>query len=71
MVIGGGLNGLFTACHATRRGAHVVLVEKDEAGSGASGRNGSMCTQGVTISPAEARKRYGQPRARGTVRRRP
>ncbi|GHE63467.1 hypothetical protein GCM10017771_86790 [Streptomyces capitiformicae] len=64
MVIGGGLTGLSTAYHAARKGAHVVLVEKDKVGSGASGRNGSMCTQGITISPAEARKRYRQPRAR-------
>jgi glycine/D-amino acid oxidase-like deaminating enzyme len=64
VVIGGGLTGLSTAYHAVGKGARVVLVEKDKIGSGASGRNGSMCTQGITISPAEARKRYGQERAR-------
>ncbi|MGJ5830609.1 hypothetical protein [Streptomyces ossamyceticus] len=31
-------------------------MEKDKVGSGASGRNGGMCAQGVTISPAEARE---------------
>lgn len=64
VVIGGGLTGLSTAYHAAGKGAHVVLVEKDKVGSGASGRNGSMCTQGITIGVAEARKRYGQERAR-------
>jgi len=64
VVIGGGLTGLSTAYHAARKGAHVVLVEKDKVGSGASGRNGSMCTQGITIGVAEARKRYGPQRAR-------
>ncbi|MET9833963.1 FAD-binding oxidoreductase [Streptomyces sp. NPDC006385] len=64
VVVGGGLTGLSTAYHAARKGARVVLVEKDKVGSGASGRNGSMCTQGLTISPGEARKRYGQERAR-------
>ncbi|WP_406440664.1 FAD-binding oxidoreductase [Streptomyces sp. NBC_01613] len=64
VVIGGGLTGLSTAYHAARKGAHVVLVEKDKVGSGASGRNGSMCTQGITIGVGEARKRYGQQRAR-------
>jgi glycine/D-amino acid oxidase-like deaminating enzyme len=64
VVIGGGLTGLSTAYHAAGKGAHVVLVEKDKVGSGASGRNGSMCTQGITIGVAEARKRYGQQRAR-------
>ncbi|PTH86723.1 FAD-dependent oxidoreductase [Streptomyces sp. A244] len=64
VVVGGGLTGLSTAYHAARKGARVVLVEKDKVGSGASGRNGSMCTQGITISTAEARKRYGPERAR-------
>lgn len=64
VVIGGGLTGLSTAYHAARKGADVVLVEKDKVGSGASGRNGSMCTQGMTIGVGEARKRYGQERAR-------
>ena len=64
VVIGGGLTGLSTAYHAARKGARVVLVEKDKVGSGASGRNGSMCTQGITIGVGEARKRFGQVRAR-------
>lgn len=64
VVVGGGLTGLSTAYHAARKGAHVVLVEKDKIGSGASGRNGSMCTQGITIGTGEARERYGQERAR-------
>jgi glycine/D-amino acid oxidase-like deaminating enzyme len=64
VVIGGGLTGLSTAYHTARKGARVVLVEKDKVGSGASGRNGSMCTQGITIGVGEARKRYGQERAR-------
>ncbi|KPI05856.1 FAD dependent oxidoreductase [Actinobacteria bacterium OK074] len=64
LVVGGGLTGLSTAYHAALKGASVVLVEKDRIGSGASGRNGSMCTQGITIGVGEARKRYGQERAR-------
>ncbi|MFI6541667.1 NAD(P)/FAD-dependent oxidoreductase [Streptomyces prunicolor] len=64
VVIGGGLTGLSTAYHAASKGADVVLVEKDKVGSGASGRNGSMCTQGITIGVGEARKRYGPERAR-------
>jgi glycine/D-amino acid oxidase-like deaminating enzyme len=64
VVIGGGLTGLSTAYHAARKGARIVLVEKDKVGSGASGRNGSHCNPGITISPAEARKRYGMERAR-------
>jgi glycine/D-amino acid oxidase-like deaminating enzyme len=64
LVIGGGITGLSTALHCARKGATVVLVEKDRIGSGASGRNGSMCTQGLTIGVGQARQRYGQDRAR-------
>ncbi|MFF2653566.1 NAD(P)/FAD-dependent oxidoreductase [Streptomyces sp. NPDC058045] len=63
VVIGGGLTGLSTAYHTARKGARVVLVEKDKVGSGASGRNGSMCTQGMTIGVGEARRRFGEERA--------
>jgi len=64
VVVGGGLTGLSTAYHTARKGARTVLVEKDKVGSGASGRNGSMCTQGITIGVGEARRRFGQERAR-------
>ena len=64
VVIGGGLTGLSTAYTPPARAPGVVLVEKDKVGSGASGRNGSMCTQGITIGVGEARKRYGQERTR-------
>jgi len=63
-VIGGGITGLSTALHCARKGATVALVEADRVGSGASGRNGSMCTQGLTIGVGQARKRYGVERTR-------
>jgi len=64
VVIGGGLTGLSTALHAARKGARVVLVEKTRVGSGASARNGSMCTQGLPIGLGTARRRYGEQRTR-------
>jgi glycine/D-amino acid oxidase-like deaminating enzyme len=64
LVIGGGLTGLSTALHTARKGARVMLVEKDKLGSGASARNGSMCNQGFTVGVAQARNRYGDERAR-------
>lgn len=64
VVIGAGITGLSTALHAARKGARVMVVEKDRVGSGASGRNGSMCTQGITIGVGQATKRYGRERAR-------
>src|SRR5258707_675947 len=63
VVGGGGLTGLSTALHTARNGASVVLVELGAIGSGASTRNGSMCTQGLTIGVGQAVKRYGLERA--------
>ena len=43
VVIGGGVTGASTAMHLARRGAgKVVLVEKGQLGSGASGRSAAM-----------------------------
>jgi glycine/D-amino acid oxidase-like deaminating enzyme len=63
VVVGGGLTGLSTALHTARKGAAVALVELGAIGSGASTRNGSMCTQGLTIGVGQAVKRYGLERA--------
>ena len=41
-VVGGGLTGLSAALHLLEKGAQVVVVEADEIGSGASGRNGGF-----------------------------
>lgn len=38
-VIGGGIAGTFAACFAARAGARVTLVERDDIGRHASGRN--------------------------------
>ncbi|MEV0634102.1 FAD-binding oxidoreductase [Streptomyces sp. NPDC050619] len=64
VVVGAGLTGLSTALHAARKGARVVLVEKEKIGSGASARNGSMCNLGFTIGVGQAIRRYGIERAR-------
>jgi glycine/D-amino acid oxidase-like deaminating enzyme len=41
-VVGGGLTGLAAALHLLEKGAQVVVVEAEEIGSGASGRNGGF-----------------------------
>ncbi len=64
VVVGAGLTGLSTALHAARDGLRVTLVERDKVGSGASGRNGSMCNQGFTIGVRQAIRRYGLDRAK-------
>ncbi|MFJ7496423.1 NAD(P)/FAD-dependent oxidoreductase [Streptomyces sp. NPDC097727] len=50
LVVGGGYTGLWTALVAKERdpSADVVLVEADEAGGAASGRNGGFCESSLT-----------------------
>lgn len=43
-VIGGGYTGLSTALHLAKRGVKAVVLEAEEAGYGASGRNASHCS---------------------------
>jgi len=63
VVIGGGLNGVSAALALAQRGVDVVLLEQDDIGSSASGRNGGMCTTGLAIGFGEAVSRYGAQRA--------
>ncbi|WP_237388233.1 NAD(P)/FAD-dependent oxidoreductase [Xenorhabdus sp. Sc-CR9] len=53
VVIGGGLLGASTALHLAEAGVDVILVEKDNIGSGASGRNGGQITPGIARWGAE------------------
>ncbi|HEV2280927.1 MAG TPA: FAD-binding oxidoreductase [bacterium] len=63
-IVGGGITGLNAAIALARKGASAVVLEQDRFGSGASGRNGGMCTTGVSVGPATAVKRYGLAAAR-------
>jgi gamma-glutamylputrescine oxidase len=53
VVVGGGLLGASTALHLAEAGVDVILVEKDNIGSGASGRNGGQLTPGIARWSAE------------------
>ena len=63
-IVGGGITGLSAAIRLARKGAATVVLEQGRFGSGASGRNGGMCTTGVSVGPAAAVKRYGLAAAR-------
>ncbi len=63
-VVGGGITGLNAAIRLARKGAATAVLEQGRFGSGASGRNGGMCTTGVSVGPATAVKRYGLAAAR-------
>src|SRR4051812_6487088 len=50
-VIGGGFTGLSTALHLAEKGADVVVLERNEPGWGASGRNGGQVNPGLKWDP--------------------
>jgi len=50
-VVGGGITGMSTALHAAEAGAKVVLLEAQEPGWGASGRNGGQVNPGLKFDP--------------------
>ncbi|MFE4693575.1 NAD(P)/FAD-dependent oxidoreductase [Streptomyces sp. NPDC056749] len=60
LVVGGGYSGLWTALIAKERdpGRDVVLVEGDEVGWAASGRNGGFCAASLTHGLANGLERW-------------
>ncbi len=63
-VVGGGYTGLSAALHAARAGARVVLVEAQEIGFAASGRNGGQIHPGHRKEQAELERWLGAAHAR-------
>jgi glycine/D-amino acid oxidase-like deaminating enzyme len=51
VVVGGGLTGLSTALHLAERGIKVTLLEAEEPGWGASGRNGGQINPSLKPDP--------------------
>lgn len=58
-VVGGGFTGLSTALHAAERGARVILLEAQEPGWGASGRNGGQVNPGLKLDPDAVERDHG------------
>jgi glycine/D-amino acid oxidase-like deaminating enzyme len=65
-IMGAGFTGLWTAYHLLERdpSLKVVVVEKEIAGFGASGRNGGWCFSGFPYEPSKLTARYGRDAAR-------
>lgn len=59
VVIGGGFTGLSAALHLAERGADVVLLEAEEPGWGASGRNGGQVNPGLKCNPDAIERDFG------------
>lgn len=64
VIVGGGYTGLSTALHLAERGLRVALLEANEPGWGASGRNGGQVIPGLKLGPSEMRAKYGDERGR-------
>jgi glycine/D-amino acid oxidase-like deaminating enzyme len=58
-IVGGGITGLSTALHAAEAGARVVLLEAEDPGFGASGRNGGQVNPGLKLDPETVERDFG------------
>ena len=63
-VIGAGFTGLSSALHLAARGYDVVVLEAEQVGWGASGRNGGHAGVGQRVEQAELERKLGLERAR-------
>jgi gamma-glutamylputrescine oxidase len=68
VVIGAGYTGLWTALALRERGADVVVLERDYAGFGASGRNAGHLTPTIGKDLPTLLRFYGRERAGALVR---
>jgi glycine/D-amino acid oxidase-like deaminating enzyme len=68
-ILGAGFTGLWTAYCLLRRdpSLNVLVVEREIAGFGASGRNGGWCVADFPVSPAVMTKRYGREASRAVA----
>lgn len=58
-IVGGGLAGLSAAIELRDRGFDVILLEANEIGSGASGRNGGQAIHGLACDPVSIESQVG------------
>ena len=65
-ILGAGLTGLWTAYYLARRdpSLRIVIVEREIAGFGASGRNGAWCAPDLNISMSRLARLHGEDAAR-------
>lgn len=63
-IIGAGLTGLGAALALAERGYDVTVLEQNEVGSGASGRNGGQIHRGLRRDQMDLENRFGHAEAR-------
>ncbi|MGI4954796.1 MAG: NAD(P)/FAD-dependent oxidoreductase [Janthinobacterium lividum] len=59
-VVGAGFTGLSTALHLAMRGVRAVVIDANEPGWGASGRNGGHVNPGLKEDPGAVLARFGE-----------
>lgn len=59
VLIGAGFTGLSAALHLARAGSGVMVLEANEIGWGASGRNGGQVNPGLKTMPSEVERDFG------------
>ncbi len=64
VVIGGGFTGVSAALSAAEKGFSVILLESQNIGFGASGRNGGQLIPGLRWSLSEIDSEFGRERAK-------
>jgi glycine/D-amino acid oxidase-like deaminating enzyme len=62
VIVGAGFTGLSAALHITEQGLSVVVLEANEIGWGASGRNGGQVNPAFDVLPSGVRAHYGKSR---------
>lgn len=69
-ILGAGFSGLWTAWYLLDRNPDlkIVILEREIAGFGASGRNGGWCTSGFPTSLGRIEEKYGKAQAVATHR---
>lgn len=62
VIVGAGFTGLSAGLHLAEKGISVAIVEANDIGWGASGRNGGQVNPGLKLDPSELLARFGNER---------